>query len=178
MKTLLLALILSGTVYAIERPPVPTDVPFAWDPNLCPSPAFDWMVVTVGESIVYTFHVVNLFGEDVILTTSDPNITSYRLDKTNEGEYWLQTFQLFFTSFSSGLNYINLNVVDQYERSDDRTLLIMVLTDDPPIIYPPDRPVITGWIKGAQQLCQIAKKQGRNIAGIVHVWNPRRKLTM
>jgi hypothetical protein len=145
--------------------PEPNDVPFAYDPNLCPSPVFDWVVTSPGTSLAYEFAVITRTSLDV----NDVNIPALRtqqgdqytwqvFEKKQGPDYWVQRVGLFWTPFDSQVHYLNIIVTIANGASDARTLLVMVQADDIPRIYPPDHPLITS-VAWAQQLWQRAKKE-------------------
>ncbi len=141
---------LTSTALAVDRPGEPNDVPFEWNPNACPVPAFDWVVIEPNVSMVYAFSVVNRFGTDVNsveITRADQVLMDFavdRLDKRQAGGLWVQDFHFLWTPPpGEACYYLQVKVTDAFGRSGARTLLVLCLSDDPPVIYPHDYPTIT-----------------------------------
>lgn len=184
MKTIILMIL---SMLAIDPAPVPEDVPVAYDPNLCPSDPFAWIVTETGTSIEYTFVVVSAGGVDV----NDVNFTEAEVDVENitwmkiilqgkadfkfqdiiDGEtVWVQPISLFWTPFQPGVRYINIRVTNDWGYTDDRTLLVVVRRPDQPYIYPIDRLVITT-VRQRNSLWQWAKKRLISRSYPTNVWN-------
>ncbi len=146
---LAVALAMPGMAGAVERPGEPVGVPFEWDPNLCPVPAFDWLVTEPNVASVYEFSVLNRFGGDVnsvSVTRVDAIVMDYAVERTGKrkvGDLWIQEFEVrWVPPVGEALHYLRIQVTDVFGRADARTLLVLCLGDDPPVIYPSDHPTL------------------------------------
>ena len=164
---LTITLLLGACASAVTKPPVPTDMPFAFDPNLCPSPILDWIIVEPNLSLVYAIGVHNRFGMtieiDVIGTGGDPIETLVdALGKSPDPDGgWNQYFQIAWTPpAGEGLHYLEIRARDIVGRQDRRTLLVYTVADDAPFIFPVHGPLPVSRMKAAQRLVQVAKKVG------------------
>ena len=166
-----IATVLCGVLLVVSRPPVLTDVPFPYDPNLCVAPLMDWMVVQPGKSVVYAIGVNN-DGWDLVFTASlpiEPN--QILLDYVGQADapdgrvtrYW----QIAWTvpPALGAVYYLHLRVSEivpteegPLVRSDERTVLIKALGDDGPFIFPVHGPIPVSRMKDAQRTVQYAKK--------------------
>ena len=163
MKTLIL-IILTHLIGILPAPEItPQETPFEWDRTLCPSSPFDYAIAEPNLSIAYDFDVVNEWGADItdvelVLDANNLTIVWQCITKDQITEGWRQHLQIMWTAESQeGVYYYEIRVLDEMGRQDARTLVVLVMHDDPPFIYPHDDPVIT---KSAQQLVQRAKKLG------------------
>ena len=163
---LLIFLYLSGLVFGSS--PVP-DILFDYDPNMCPSPAFDSIISDPNISCVYTFQVRSIGGREVTCSIDYPGqFVISRLTKVKDGRYWVQTFQFLWTPPDYEIvHYIEIKATDDKGRSDRRTLVFWAYADSPQIW--PDIPVVH--VRGAQRLWQVAKKRGIVVTLPTHVLN-------
>jgi hypothetical protein len=151
--------------YAKERPPVPTDVPFEFDPNLCQSEVMDWAIAEPNLSIVYAVGAHNKWGLEIdfALSPSDPTtlVVVDKLGKAKDPEGgWNQYWQFSLTLPPiEKVHYINLVATDKAGRTDSRTLLIYAVFDDAPFLFPSE-PLPVSRMKEAQKLWQVAMKKG------------------
>ena len=162
---LTITLLLTSLSSAVTRPPVPTDMPFAWDPNLCSSPILEWIIVPPSTGVVYAvgYHneglhvdisVAGTGGEpiDVLVqsvgTVADPN------------GGWNHYFQIAWTPPPGEmLHYLQLLATDAIGRQASVTLLVYATTVDPGVFFPVRGPIPVSRMKDAQRMVQYAKKQ-------------------
>ena len=162
MKTLLLIAMMA----IIQRPPVPTDIPFPYDPNMVTSEILEWFVAEPNLTFVFSPSVKNKWGLQVdfeVIDCSDANtpilVERGIREKDTDGG-WIQRFQVMVTPSKEGLHYIEMTAVDKKGQTDTRTLLVLCVEDEPPFIFMEDPPVITKKsIKNAQKMWQVAMKR-------------------
>ena len=168
MKRILIYLMLCTTALAItQRPPVPTDIPFEYDPNAVTADILRWFVAEPNLTFIYTASVKNRWGlhvDFVVVDYYDANtpILTERSAKVPDDEDggWIQNFNIMVTPSKEGVHYLEMTTVDKRGISDTRTLLVLCVADDPPFIFIEDPPIITKRIKEAQRIWQVAKKMG------------------
>jgi len=151
---------------AIERPPIPYDVPFEYDVNCCDSDVMAWTITGPNISSVYHVAAWNEWGLDTELTiTGMEGITVTKGDKVKElGGGWSQHFDFIFMAPVVGVHYLNLTATNIIGLSDSRTLLVLAVTDSPPILYPAEPPVLTdAYSKGAQRVWVQAVKNRQRV---------------
>jgi hypothetical protein len=159
-----LVLLITSMAWGADIPPVmgPNDVPFAYEPNLCLSPVMDWVITEPNISTIYGVGYHDHRGLSVELTASDPNgpdILIQKLDRYKDpAGGWNQYWQCMFTIPADGVHYIELETVDKIGRTDCRTLLVLVTSDDSYFIFPGTPPLPVSRIKDAQRFWQYAKK--------------------
>ena len=163
MKTLLLLAIL-----AVTRPPAldPNDVPFVYDPNMCLSDVLGWVVTEPNTSVIWTMTAHNKYGLRVDLYA--PNTVIQRLAMYQDLEGYVQEFQLAYTPETDGVHYIDVTATDLLGQQDSRTVLVLAVTEDPPVIKMESVPIVR--MKQAQQLWQVAKKEGKQLTSPARVW--------
>ncbi len=153
---------LASALSAVTRPPVPASIPFAYDPNLCPSPVMDWIVAEPNETIVYAVGVHNRLGMVVNLAvtgTAEQDVLIDRVGTVEDpADGWNQYFQFAWTPpAAEAIHYVEITATDLTGRQDSRTLLVYAVYDDAPFIFPV-RTLPVSRIRQAQRLVQVAKK--------------------
>ena len=173
--SLLLLLCLASMTYGVTRPPVPTNVPFSYDPNLCLSPVMDWIVVEPNYSLVYAVGVHNTYGLKVEVEVYGPNVTSVDILVQDIGTVAdpnggiNQYFQIGWSPpVGEMVHYLELRASDLAGREDRRTLLVYVAEDDVPFLFPV-KSLPVAHIRSAQRFVQYAKKMGFPLTGRVAV---------
>lgn len=148
-------------VGAAEKPPVPNDVPFQFDPNLCPSPVMDWVIADANISLVCAVRVHNKYGLRVNLTVNFTDILVDRIDTTKDPNGgWNQSFQFAWTPPPiEEIHYLGIVATDAAGRQDRRTLLIYVVYDDAPVIFSADNMSPVSREKHALRMVEVAKKR-------------------
>ena len=160
LKFILIILSVSS-VLAVDIPPVlgPNDIPFPYDPNLCTSPIMDWQVIEPNLAAIYSVGSHNKWGLDTEMTTNDPNILIQKLEKEKDPDGgWNQWYMCMFTYSVEGVHYIEFTPTDKKGRTESRTLLVLVVEDDAPFVFPGTPPLPVARIKDAQGFWQYAKK--------------------
>jgi len=160
--------------WGVNVPPVlgPNDVPFAYEPNLCLSHVMDWQVVEPNLAAIYSVGSHNKWGLDTEMSTNDPNILIQKLEKTKDPDGgWNQWWQCMFTYSVEGVRYIEFTATDKRGRTDRRTLLVLVVEDDAPFIFPGSPPLADARIKESQRFWQYAMKAGYPITKPTTVLN-------
>jgi len=159
------ALIVTLFTMGATKPPVPIDIPFEYDPNLCLSPVMDWKIAEPNMSAIYAVGAHNKWGLDIDVgvTCPDPNVYILvdRLEKKKDpAGGWNQFFQFAMTfPPEEKVHYLEVIAVDKAGRQDIRTLLVYTVYDDAPFIFISE-PVSMTRIKEAQKLWQVAMKKG------------------
>ena len=161
MKTLLLIAMMA----IVQRPPVPTDIPFPYDANMATSEILEWFVAEPNLTFVYSPAVKNKWGLQVDFIVSDcydsntPILIERGIREEDPDGGWIQRFQVMVTPSKEGVHYIEMTAIDKKGRTDSRTLLVLCAADDSPFIFMDDPPVITK-LKDAQKTWQYAMKHG------------------
>ena len=163
MKTLLLiAIAMTGI---IERPPIPTDIPFEYDPNMLTADIMRWYVAEPNLTFVCSPSAKNRWGLHVDLTAIDfydantPILIDRGVkEKDIDDGGWIQHFNVMVTPSTEGVHYIELTATDKRGRFDKRTLLVLCVADDPPFLFMETAPTISE--AEAQRTWQVAKKVG------------------
>ena len=169
MKSRLITLLFASTsaILAItQRPPIPADVPFEYDPNMVTSEILMWYVAEPNLNFIFTAKVKNKWGLQVDFIVSDcydantPILVERGL-KTKDLEHggWIQEFNVVATPGAEGVHYIEMTATDKIGRFDKRTLLVLCVEDEPPFIFIDDPPIIASRKKEAQRIWQVATKQ-------------------
>ena len=174
MKVVLI-LLLAACASAVTRPPVPTDIPFPYDPNLCKSPIMEWIVVEPNLTFVYAIGVHNLHGLKVNVSmmgtgVSPIDVLVERLGVVEDPDGgWNQYFQIAWTPpEGEQVYYPEIIAVDLAGRIDRRTVLIYAVFDDAPFIFPVQELPVSR-MKAAQRMIQVAKKVRFPMTKPVHV---------
>jgi hypothetical protein len=172
MNVLTTALVILMSIYGpdpVPDSPVP-EVPFPYDPNLVQSPVFDSEISTPGSTLTYQFAVVSEKGVNVPLSgveifdgntplnvtiiKEEPNQTTVDVNSVAVN-VTVQPFSILWTPLREGVVYLNIRTTNIVGRSDERTLLILLIDDDDqPHIYPMDSPSIS--VVDAQEIWQYA----------------------
>jgi len=159
---LLFILLMTSSAMAVERPAEPNDIPFEFDPNLCQSEIMAWTITGEQVSSIYTVAVWNEWGLSTELTvTGIPNILVQKIEKLPDAEGgWNQRFTFSFVAPVAGVHYLNMTATDFIGQSDTRTLLVLAMNNEPPILRPYSPPIITPVsIKSGQRHWQYGTKQ-------------------
>ena len=149
----------------IQRPPVPQDIPFPYDPNMVTSEILEWFVAEPNLTFVYSPSVKNKWGLQVDFHVVDchdantPILVERGIREPDPDGGWIQRFQVMVTPSTEGVHYIEMTAIDKKGRMDSRTLLVLCVEDDPPFIFMEDTPVITdAQLDAAERTWQYAKK--------------------
>ncbi len=160
MTRLDILILMAIALSAAEKPPVPNDVPFVYDPNLCPSAVMAWVITEPNLSLVYAVGVHNKYGLDVTLTVNAVDVLVDRIGKAEDPNGgWNQYFQFAWKPPHEAIHYLEIVATDVAGRQDKRTLLVYAVYDDAPFIFPVDTIPISR-MKHAQRMVQVAKKVG------------------
>ena len=152
----------SVSAIAVERPPEPNDCPFEFDPNGCLSEIMAWTITGEQVTSVYTVAAWNEWGLATELTvTGIPNVMVQKGEKLPDPEGgWNQLFVFSFIAPTTGVYYLNMTATDYIGQSDSRTLLVLAMGNEPPVLRPYAPPVITPVsMKNAQRHWQYLAKQ-------------------
>ena len=152
---------------AITYPPVPADIPFEHDPNLCASPVLSWIIVQPSLSLVYAVGVHHPGGMEINLsvvgTGGEPiDVLTDEIGSAEAPDGGLNRYyQIAWTPpAGEALHYIELIATDAIGRQDRRTVLVYVVgVDGGPTLFPVHGPLPVGRMKQAQRTVQVAKKQ-------------------
>jgi len=172
MKTALLIIMLAAT-----RPPElgPDEIPFAYDPNLCPSPLLAYVISEPNLSVVYAVGAHNKWGLDIELDVVNANgqlidIVVQKLGRAKDPQGgWNQYWQFAWTPPPVEMvHYLEIVVTDKVGRTARRTLLVYAVHDDTPFIFHGSPPVSR--LNEAQRLWQYAKKIQKPLTKPTRVW--------
>lgn len=149
MKFAITSLILCMLLFSYEpapSPPLdPNDVPFIYDPNQCLSEPMIALIIRVGELHTGELKVTEPDGDPVTIILDVNNVivgsipTSVVKDPNDpEGIAIIYYYEWSWapTAADVGLHYINIYVTDPYtvDNSDERTMIILVKENRPPVI--------------------------------------------
>ena len=142
IKTIILSLLFCALTFSyqpIPYPPLdPNEVPFTYDPNQCSSEPMIALIIRVGE-----MKVTEPDGEPVTVTLDVNGVTVeiepyYDVKDPNDelgmARLYRFAWQWTPTIYDKGLHYINIRVSDPYEAFDERTMIILVKENQPPVI--------------------------------------------
>lgn len=161
-------ILIAIAVSAAEKPPVPIDVPFVYDPNLCQSPVMDFMVMEPNALLVYAIGVHNERGREINITIVGVNDTNVvfvgKVTDPNSG--WNQYFQIEWQTPPDveSVYYLNIVATDTEGQSDERTLLIHAMFDDVPYIFPVRGPIPTALNYEAEKVTEYAQSIGSPVS--------------
>lgn len=172
---MLVVMLITGLVMGAERPPVlePNDVPFAYDPNSCPSPVMDWRITRMGTASIYSISAHDEAAVAIVMSgyIAGSDVLVYYLDKAKDPNGgWNQYWNCAFTLNRTGVHYLEFTASDTIGREDRRTVLILSVEDDGLFIFPGAPPIITK-VEDAQRLVQHAKKKQFPMTKPVRVLN-------
>ena len=147
VKTMITGLVLCVLLIGYQptpSPPLdPNDVPFIYDPNLCVNEPMAALIIRVGSAHVGEIKVnepdgdpvvVRLFSEDATVGSTpyydvkDPN------DPLGMGRIYHFQWSWAPTASDVGLHYISVRVSDPYGAFDERTIIVLVKENRPPVI--------------------------------------------
>lgn len=156
---IMMAIALSGA----EKPPIPSDVPFVYDPNLCQSPVMDWIIVEPNTPLIYAIGVHNESGKEINVTIVGVNRANVvyvgKVADPNSG--WNQYFQIEWRAPDvESVYYLNIIATDTAGQSDERTLLIRAMFDDVPFIFPVHGPIPIALNYEAEKVTEYARSIG------------------
>lgn len=170
--------LLVSTSTAVTRPPVPTDVPFEYDPNLCSSSLMDFVITEPNVSVVSAIGGHNRWGLDLELDVArcdgqiiDVNVQRMSKVKDPNGG-WNQYWQWSWTppaSLQDEVYYLELRLIDEIGRQNRRTILVYAVQDDPPFLFPVRGPIPVARVKQAQRHWQWVKKHGKTLTSPTRV---------
>ena len=145
--SLILCVLLLGYQPTPSPPLDPNDVPFIYDPNQCPSDPMIALIIKVGSTHIGQIKVNEPDGDPVtislitgdedsgIIIESDPFYDAKDPnDPLKMGRIYRFEWQWTPTINDIGLHYINVRVSDQYDAFDERTMIILVKENQPPVI--------------------------------------------
>lgn len=147
VKFMLVSVILCALLFSYQPTPAPplnpNDVPFIYDPNQCPSEPMIALIIRVGSAHVGEIEVTEPDGEPVTISLLPGDITVdaipyYDVKDPNDplGMARIYRFNWRWTPAiaDAGLHYVNVRVSDQYDAFDERTMIILVKENRPPVI--------------------------------------------
>lgn len=139
MIKMLTVLILSLLMFT-PAPVVLSGDPFIFDPSQCPSSPMLAVVIPVGVEYSGQLEVYEPDGEPVTIVADKVTVNSVPITVSDANDpLGLAVTHTFTWSWSPtvvdiGLHYINVNVADPLGASDDRTLVLLIKVNQPPVI--------------------------------------------
>lgn len=139
MSKLLVTLILSLLMFT-PAPVIAPGNPFTFDPNQCPSPVMLAVVIPVGTTHSGELEVYEPDGElvtvlvDKVTVSSVPTTVKDPNDPLGLAVTHTFAWDWSPTTADIGLHYINVNVADPHSASDDRTMVLLIKVNQPPVI--------------------------------------------
>lgn len=156
---------------ATVRPPAlgPNDVPFAYDPNKCLSEPLDWLQVAPGSICVGDLHATDDDGDDVFFALlSGPAGVSIQkgisIPDANDPNAMVHYMTWSWpVPAAVGVYYLNFQAMDIMGGTDERTILVNVRTNVPPVLDV-GGPVSVWdlWPRPGQRWLQQKKKENSN----------------
>lgn len=147
IKTIAVSLVLCLLLFGYQPAPSPSldpnDVLFIYDPNLCLSEPMIALIIQVGSTHVGEIKVNEPDGDPVTVTLDVNDIVVgsspyYDVKDPNDplGMGRIYCFQWSWTPTVSdiGLHYVNVKVSDQYDAFDERTMIVLIKENQPPVI--------------------------------------------
>lgn len=164
---LLIGILVAQTI----RPPAldPNDVPFAYDPNLCFSEPLAWVQVAPGSLCTGDLHATDDDGDDVFFTLlSGPSGVSIQrgasIPDANDPNAMVHYMTWSWpVPAAVGVYYLNFQAMDIMGGTDERTVLVNVRTNVPPVLEV-GGPVSVWdlWPRPGQRWLQQKKKENSN----------------
>ena len=139
MTRLLTAFILSSLLF-VPAPVVDSGDPFIFDPNECDSPVMGAFVIPMGVTKTGILEVYEPDGEDVVVTAGKIVVSSVPTTvKDGDDPLGLAVIHTFGWSWTPGegdlgLHYVTVKVEDSHGASDERTLVLLIKVNKPPVI--------------------------------------------
>jgi len=156
---------------AAIRPPAldPNDVPFPYDPNKCLSEPLDWLQVAPGSICVGDLHATDDDGDDVFFALlSGPAGVSIQkgisIPDANDPNAMVHYMTWSWSVPAAvGVYYLNFQAMDIMGGTDERTILVNVRTNVPPVLDV-GGPVSVWdlWPRPGQRWLQQKKKENSN----------------
>lgn len=145
VRTGIAVLILSTMLFAYSPTPAPplSDAPFIYDPNQCLSEPMIALIIRVGETYGGEIKITEPDGDPVTISLDFNDIVVnstpyYNIKDPNDplgmARIYLYEWSWTPTVDNMGLHYINVRVSDQYSAFDERTMIILVKENRPPVI--------------------------------------------
>jgi len=145
IKTAIAITILSLMLLSYQPTPAPSldYVPFAYDPNQCLSEPMIALIIRVGATHTGEIKVTEPDGDPVTITLDVNDIvvnsTPYYDAKDPNDPLGMARIYRYEWSWTPtlndvGLHYVNVKVSDQYEAFDERTMIVLVKENQPPVI--------------------------------------------
>ena len=148
MVTGLILCVLMFSYQPTPSPPLdPNDVPFIYDPNQCPSEPMIALIIRVGSAHVGEIKVTEPDGDPVTISLMNGDSESgiivdsnpYYNEKDPNDPLGMARIYRFTWRWTpaiddAGLHYINVRVSDQYYAFDERTMIVLVKENRPPVI--------------------------------------------
>ena len=149
VKTMIVGLVLCLLTVGYDYQPTPSppldpnDVPFIYDPNQCLSEPMIALIIRVGSTHVGEIKVNEPDGDPVTITLDVNDIVVgsspyYDVKDPNDplGMGRIYRFQWSWTPTVNnvGLHYVNVKVADSYDAYDERTMIVLVKENRPPVI--------------------------------------------
>jgi len=151
VKTMITGLVLCVLLLGYQptpSPPLdPNDVPFIYDPNQCLSEPMIALIIRIGSAHVGEIKVIEPDGDPVtvslmtgdnesgIIVDSNP---FYNVKDPNDplgiARIYRFTWRWTPAMDDEGLHYVNVRVSDQYDAFDERTMIVLVKENRPPVI--------------------------------------------
>ena len=167
---LLIGVLVAQTI----RPPAldPSDVPFPYDPNLCLSEPLEWGQARPGNIYVGDLHATDDDGDDVFFTllSGPPGVTiqtGISVPDANDLN-WPDAMVHYMTwswqvPEAIGVYYFNFQAIDEMGGTDERTIIINVRTNVPPVLdVGGPKSVWDFWPRPGQRWLQQKKKENSN----------------
>lgn len=145
IKTAVVSLMLCLLLFAYEptpAPPVdPNESPFIFDPNQCVSVPMVALIIQAGSTHIGEIKVIEPDGDVVTITANNIMIDSIPFHNAKDpndvlglGRIYHFRWEWVTTIDDIGLHYINIRVSDNYNAFDERTMVILVKENRPPVI--------------------------------------------
>lgn len=147
MARAVVILILSTLLFGFQPTPAPpldpNDAPFIYDPNQCLSEPMIALIIRVGETHTGEIKITEPDGDPVTISldVNDVIVSSYPYYDAKDPNDPLGMARIYHYEWSwtptiddVGLHYINIRVSDQYDAFDERTMIVLVKENQPPVI--------------------------------------------
>ena len=147
IRIIMVSLILCTLVFGYQPPPAPSldpnDAPFIYDPNQCLSEPMIALIIRIGDTHNGEIEVTEPDGDPVTITLDVNNITVDTVPYYNEkdpndplGMARIYRYEWSWTPTVDdiGLHYVNVKVSDPYNAFNERTMIILVKENRPPVI--------------------------------------------
>ena len=149
VRTMIVGLVLCLLTIGYDYQPAPSppldpnNVPFIYDPNQCLSEPMIALVIRVGTTHTGEIKVNEPDGDPVTITldVNDIVINTYPYydvkdpnDPLGMARIYRYEWNWTPTINDAGLHYVNVKVSDPYDAYDERTMIVLVKENRPPVI--------------------------------------------